>query len=153
MKKIITSLLILLTVLYACTYSGKNSLITKPGDMPADEYTIDTERDTILVTKNGALLKIPQGAIDAGSKKQDRTELCPANSGLRHAFGRVVGIDQNTDRPARSAQRFSQLLIPVIEATAADYRERQTLANVFTASELVTVAAFHTACPGAQAAA
>lgn len=75
MKKIIASLLILLTVLYACTYSGKNSLITKPGEMPADEYTIDTERDTILVTKNGALLKIPQGAIDAGSKKQVTLEI------------------------------------------------------------------------------
>lgn len=75
MKKIIAPLLILLTVLYACTYSGKNSLITKPGEMPADEYTIDTERDTILVTKNGALLKIPQGAIDAGSKKQVTLEI------------------------------------------------------------------------------
>ncbi len=75
MKKIIAPLLILLTVLYACTYSGRNSLLAKPGDMPADEYTIDTERDTILVTKNGALLKIPQGAIDAGSKKQVTLEI------------------------------------------------------------------------------
>lgn len=70
MKKIIASLLILLTVLYACTYSGKNSLITKPGEMPADEYTIDTERDTILVTKNGALLKIPQGPLMRGIRNK-----------------------------------------------------------------------------------
>jgi Cytochrome c len=75
MKKIIASLLLLLTLLYACTYSGKNALILNPGEMPAEEYTIDTERDTILVTKNGALLKIPQGAIDAGSKKQVTLEI------------------------------------------------------------------------------
>lgn len=75
MKKIIPTLLILLTLLYACTQSGKNALMVNPGEMPAEEYTINTERDTILVTKNGALLKIPQGAIEAGSKKQVTLEI------------------------------------------------------------------------------
>lgn len=75
MKIKIASLLLVLTLAFACTQTVKNSLISTPDDFPADEYTINTERDTILVTKNGALLKIPQGAIDAGSKKQVTLEI------------------------------------------------------------------------------
>jgi hypothetical protein len=75
MKMKIASLLIVLTIAFACTQTVKNSLISNPEDFPGDEYTINTERDTILVTKNGALLKIPQGAIDAGSQKQVTLEI------------------------------------------------------------------------------
>lgn len=75
MKIKIASLLLVLTLALACTQTVKNSLISTPDDFPADEYTINTERDTILVTKNGALLKIPQGAIDAGSNKRVTLEI------------------------------------------------------------------------------
>lgn len=75
MKIKVASHLLVLTLAIACTQTVKNSLISTPDDFPADEYTINTERDTILVTKNGALLKIPQGAIDAGSKKQVTLEI------------------------------------------------------------------------------
>lgn len=75
MKKTIAVLLILLTVLYACNRSGQSSLLFKPGTVPAEEYTINTDRDTILVTKNGALLNIPQGALDAGNRKQVTLEI------------------------------------------------------------------------------
>lgn len=54
MKKVTASLLLFLAILYACTNTGKTSLVLKPGESAADEYTINTERDTILVTKNGA---------------------------------------------------------------------------------------------------
>lgn len=63
-------LLIILIYIYACSHTGKNALLSTPADMPASEYTINTDRDTVLLTKHGALLKIPQGAIDAGDNKQ-----------------------------------------------------------------------------------
>lgn len=75
MKIKIASLLLVLILAFACTQTVKNSLISTPDDFPADEYTINTDRDTILVTKNGALLKIPRGAIDAGSNKQVTLEI------------------------------------------------------------------------------
>jgi mono/diheme cytochrome c family protein len=75
MKKVTASLLLLFAILYACTNSVKTPLLLKPGEVAADEYTINTDRDTILVTKNGALLKIPQGSIEAGSKKQVTLEI------------------------------------------------------------------------------
>ncbi len=63
-------LLLLIILIYACSHTGKNALLSTPADMPAGEYTINTDRDTVLLTKHGALLKIPQGAIDAGDQKQ-----------------------------------------------------------------------------------
>lgn len=75
MKIRLASLLLIVSLIYACSHTGKNALLSTPADMPASEYTINTERDTILVTKNGALLKIPQGAIDAGNKKQVTLEI------------------------------------------------------------------------------
>jgi hypothetical protein len=64
MKKIIALLSLLIVVIIACTTSQKsNNLLSKPGDVKADEYSITIDRDTTLVTKNGALLKIPKGAL------------------------------------------------------------------------------------------
>ena len=68
-------LLIILIYIYACSHTGKNALLSTPADMPAGEYTINTDRDTVLLTKHGALLKIPQGAIDAGDQKQVTLEI------------------------------------------------------------------------------
>lgn len=64
MKKIIALLSLLTVVIIACTTNQQtNSLLSKPGDVKADEYSITIDRDTTLVTKNGALLKIPKGAL------------------------------------------------------------------------------------------
>lgn len=64
MKKIIALLSLLTVLIIACTTRQQtNSLLSKPGDVKADEYSITIDRDTTLVTKNGALLKIPKGAL------------------------------------------------------------------------------------------
>jgi hypothetical protein len=75
MKIRLASLLLIVSLIYACSHTGKNVLLSTPADMPAGEYTIDTDRDTVLVTQHGALLKIPQGAIDAGDRKQVTLEI------------------------------------------------------------------------------
>ncbi len=64
MKKIIALLCFLTALIIACTTSQQtNSPLLKPGDVKADEYSITIDRDTTLVTKNGALLKIPKGTL------------------------------------------------------------------------------------------
>ncbi|MBN8673648.1 MAG: hypothetical protein J0L56_05915 [Chitinophagales bacterium] len=64
MKKIIALLSLITVVIIACTTNQQtNSLLSKPGDVKADEYSITIDRDTTLVTKNGALLNIPKGAL------------------------------------------------------------------------------------------
>lgn len=68
MKKLLLSALLITLIIIACKTSGKQGLLLqKPGDVPADEYVINTDRDTTLLTKNGALLKIPKGALQSGS--------------------------------------------------------------------------------------
>jgi hypothetical protein len=62
MRKLLFFLLAILTVLFACNTSNTNRLISQD-NLPTQEYTIDINRDTVLVTKNGALLKIPKGAL------------------------------------------------------------------------------------------
>lgn len=64
MKKIIALLSFFTVLIIACTTNQQtNRLLSKPGDVKADEYSITIDRDTTLVTKNGALLKIPKGAL------------------------------------------------------------------------------------------
>lgn len=69
MKKILAFFMIVTLVIIACNSSKKTKLLYKPGDAPAHEYVINIEKDTTLVTKNGALLEIPKGALstDKGS--------------------------------------------------------------------------------------
>jgi cytochrome c2 len=70
MKKFIIAPLLMLTVVISCnTRKDKSFVLQTPGDIKADEYVISIDRDTTLVTINGALLKIPKGSLstDNGS--------------------------------------------------------------------------------------
>lgn len=68
MKKLLLSALLITLIIIACKSSRQHGLLLqKPGDIPADEYVINTDKDTTLLTKNGALLKIPRGALQSGS--------------------------------------------------------------------------------------
>jgi hypothetical protein len=68
MKKVLILLsliaIIIITII-ACNTTKAKSILQKPGDVTPDEYTININRDTTLVTKNGALLKIPQGTLSS----------------------------------------------------------------------------------------
>lgn len=55
--------LLLILLLAACRSTIKESFIGTPDSFPASNYTIALDRDTTLVTVNGAILKIPKGAI------------------------------------------------------------------------------------------
>ena len=66
MKKIIFLLCTIAVIIIACQ-SNRSSVLAKPGDITPDEYTIDINKDTTLVTKNGALLKIPKGSLSSSS--------------------------------------------------------------------------------------
>jgi len=61
--KYIILLLTSLALIISCNTGKKTSLLSKPDDMIADEYVINIEKDTTLITKNGALLKIPKGSL------------------------------------------------------------------------------------------
>jgi len=61
--KYIIVLLTFLALIISCNTGKKTSLLSKPDDMIADEYVINIDKDTTLVTKNGALLKIPKGSL------------------------------------------------------------------------------------------
>lgn len=64
MKKIIVASLVILVFIFSCNTGKNNNLILqKPGNIKADEYVINIDKDTVLVTKNGALLKIPKGSL------------------------------------------------------------------------------------------
>ena len=76
MKKIIIAPLVLLTVIISCnTGKNKSSLLQKPDDIKADEYIITIDRDTTLVTKNGALLYIPKGSLSNESGRSVTLEI------------------------------------------------------------------------------
>lgn len=70
MKYIVVLVLAVLVVFFSCNTSTKtvqrptNSLL-RPDQMPVEEFTVNTDRDTVLQTKGGALLKIPAGALEA----------------------------------------------------------------------------------------
>ncbi|MBL7748281.1 MAG: c-type cytochrome, partial [Chitinophagaceae bacterium] len=67
MRKVVITSLFLFCIIIACKQTKQNRLLQKPGEIKADEYLIDITKDTTLVTKNGALLKIPKGALNSKS--------------------------------------------------------------------------------------
>ncbi|MET0395136.1 MAG: hypothetical protein ABW019_18460 [Chitinophagaceae bacterium] len=60
-------LLFSLAVFIACRTGSNNASLLHPGNLETTQYVIDTDRDTTLQTKHGALLKIPRGALAAAS--------------------------------------------------------------------------------------
>ncbi len=62
MKYIIT-LLSFLVIIVSCNTGKQTNLLSEPDDIPADKYVINIDKDTTLVTKYGALLKIPKGSL------------------------------------------------------------------------------------------
>lgn len=55
--------LFLLAVFIACRTGQNNVSLLHPDNLETTQYVIDTDRDTTLQTKHGALLKIPKGAL------------------------------------------------------------------------------------------
>lgn len=62
MKYIFTPLFFSLVLFIGCNTETKSKLFS-PESLPSDQFSINTDKDTTLQTKNGALLKIPKGAL------------------------------------------------------------------------------------------
>ena len=63
MKRSLSFLLILLAIILSCNTSPTPNGWLNEDNLPLQQYTIDITTDTTLITKNGALLKIPKGAL------------------------------------------------------------------------------------------
>jgi hypothetical protein len=69
MKKIIGLLVLCTCIVLACnTGSDSANLLGNPGEMKAETFSINIDRDTVLQTANGALLKIPKGSLASADK-------------------------------------------------------------------------------------
>ena len=66
MRKPLLIIGLLMVIVYACNQSGKtiNPLLST-GKLPSQLFSIDISKDTTLITKNGALIRIPHGALSA----------------------------------------------------------------------------------------
>ncbi|MBL7741805.1 MAG: cytochrome c [Chitinophagaceae bacterium] len=64
MKYAWTLILFAFVFFLSCTPPSSNKTLNTD-NLPLQEYTIDITKDTVLVTKNGALLKIPKGSLAA----------------------------------------------------------------------------------------
>jgi mono/diheme cytochrome c family protein len=66
MRKPLLIIGLLVVIVYACNQRGKtiNSLLST-GKLPTQLFSIDISKDTTLITKNGALIRIPRGALSA----------------------------------------------------------------------------------------
>lgn len=73
MKYYVLAALSVLVVLFSCQSSNNGvekpvNTLLRPDQMPTEEFTVNIDRDTVLETKNGALLRIPAGALSSSSK-------------------------------------------------------------------------------------
>jgi hypothetical protein len=82
--KYIISFLLVLAIIISCRNSNKKStILSNPDDMPVTKYTINIDRDTTIETKNGALLKIPKGALSTDKGNTVTLEIKEAYSLLQ----------------------------------------------------------------------
>jgi hypothetical protein len=63
MKYIIPLLVVGLAILFSCNSTQKKLFSTD--NLKTEQFTIDTEKDTLLQTPGGALLNIPKGSLNA----------------------------------------------------------------------------------------
>ena len=83
-------LLFAFVIITGCNSSNKKSNILSTDNLPLQEYTIDVNKDTTLVTKNGAMLKIPKGALVSGSGTTVTLEIQEAYSMQQMIQGGLV---------------------------------------------------------------
>ena len=68
MKKSLIIIGLLVAVIYACNQSGKTgNRLLNTGKLPSQVFSVNTTRDTTLLTHKGALIHIPHGALSAAN--------------------------------------------------------------------------------------
>jgi len=68
MRKPLLVIGLLAGIVYACNQQDKTpSHLLTTGKLPTQVFSIDITKDTVLHTKNGALIRIPHGALSSGT--------------------------------------------------------------------------------------
>src|SRR5215813_10465800 len=79
--KYIISLITIVAFIISCNTGNKtNNTLSKADDIKTDEYIVHTDHDTTIVTKNGALLKIPKGSLQVSNGNTVTLEIKEAYS-------------------------------------------------------------------------
>ena len=66
MKKPLPVIGLLIAIVYACNHGDRTiHKLLSPGKLPAQTFVIDIRKDTTLITKKGALIRIPKGTLKA----------------------------------------------------------------------------------------
>ncbi len=87
--------LLFLFLCCACNENGEPVLqFFNTRNLPSSYYTIDTERDTVLLTAKGASIRIPKGAIRGAANKKVRLEVKEA---YNVSDMMLAGIQTNSD--------------------------------------------------------
>ncbi|HEY6503766.1 MAG TPA: c-type cytochrome [Chitinophagaceae bacterium] len=80
MKYSLLLIFVAFAIIISCNTSTTSGKLLSTDNLPLQEYTIDINRDTVLVTKNGALLKIPKGSLTTGNGNTVTLEIKEAYS-------------------------------------------------------------------------
>jgi hypothetical protein len=68
MRKPLLVIGLLVSIVYACNQQDKTpSHLLTTGKLPTQVFSIDITKDTVLHTKNGALIRIPHGALSSST--------------------------------------------------------------------------------------
>lgn len=80
MKYIISLIIFSFIIIVSCNTGKEKDTPFSQNNLPVTKFTINTERDTVLQTGNGALLKIPAGALENKNAKSVTLEIKEAYS-------------------------------------------------------------------------
>ncbi|MGC4038828.1 MAG: cytochrome c [Chitinophagaceae bacterium] len=80
MKYTFTFILFTIIAIFSCTTNEKSSALLSTDNLPVEKFTINTERDTVLQTNNGALLKITSGTLQSAAGETVTLEIKEAYS-------------------------------------------------------------------------
>ncbi|MBO9199000.1 MULTISPECIES: hypothetical protein [Niastella] len=68
MRKSLLIISLLAGIVYACNQQDQTAPhLLSTGKLPTQVFSIDITKDTTLHTKNGALIRIPHGALSSGT--------------------------------------------------------------------------------------
>src|SRR5436190_5701532 len=79
MKYIFTALLFTAVLFFACDQSKQTDLFSLE-NLKTEQFTVNTDRDTVLQTAKGAILKIPKGVLASADGKPVKLEIKEAYS-------------------------------------------------------------------------
>ena len=90
MRIIALAELLLLVALFSCNRPQTANRLANGDKLPSAFFSIDPQKDTVLVTPDGTRISIPAGALDAGGADSVHLEVKEANTIEALVSGRLV---------------------------------------------------------------